>query len=231
MKLLLFDIDGTLMLSGGAGFRAIDRAFETLFGILNATDGVRPDGKTDPLIFREIVEKHGIAHGPGDEVFEQIRTTYEPLMAEEMRSSPARMMPGVEPLLESLAADPDLSLGLLTGNFERTARIKLDRFGLNHHFPFGAFGSDDEDRRCLPSTAVKRAEAHLGSPVGLGSHVLVIGDTPRDVECALVNGATAVGVATGRYNVEQLTQAGAHMVFEDLSDTEEVVKALTSTCP
>jgi phosphoglycolate phosphatase len=231
MKLLLFDIDGTLMLSGGAGFRAIDRAFEQIFGIRRATRGIVPDGKTDPLIFREIVERHALADGRHEEALDELRALYEPVMAEEMATSPARMMPGVDRLLDALGVEPDLTLGLLTGNFERTARIKLDRFGLNRHFHFGAFGSDHEDRTRLPATAVSRAEAHLGTAIGLGPHVRVIGDTPRDVECALVNGATAVGVATGRYNVEQLKEAGAHIVFEDFSDTESVAATLKAHSP
>jgi len=231
MKLLLFDIDGTLMLSGGAGFRAIDRAFEQRYGIARATLGIVPDGKTDPLIFREIIERHALALGCEEEALDELRTSYEPLMADEMATSPARMMPGVDELLEKLAAETDLQLGLLTGNFERTARIKLDRFGFNRHFPFGAFGSDHEDRTRLPATAVSRAEKHCGVPIGLGPHILVIGDTPRDVECALVNGATAVGVATGRYTTGQLRDAGAHVVFEDLSDTETVMLAIKTQIP
>jgi phosphoglycolate phosphatase-like HAD superfamily hydrolase len=227
MKLILFDIDGTLMLSGGAGFKAMDRAFEKLYGIPGATEGVVPDGKTDPLILREIITRHELAHGREQEALGELQTLYEPLMAEEMATSPARMMVGVRELLEALC-DSDGAIGLLTGNFERTARIKLDRFGLNRHFPFGAFGSDSEDRTRLPAVAVSRAEAHLGTSVGLGPHVLVIGDTPRDVECALVNGATPVGVATGRYSSEQLHDAGAHTVFEDFSDTRVVVSALAS---
>jgi phosphoglycolate phosphatase len=227
MKLLLFDIDGTLMLSGGAGFRAIDRTFEQIFGIRRATRGIVPDGKTDPLIFREIVERHALAQGSEEEALDTLRKHYEPLMAEEMATSPARMMPGVDTLLEELDAEPRCKLGLLTGNFEPTARIKLDRFGFNRFFTFGAFGSDHEDRTRLPSIAISRAETHHGLPIGLGRHVLVIGDTPRDVECALVNGATAVGVATGNYTIQQLLEAGAHVVFDDLSDAGEVVRILT----
>jgi phosphoglycolate phosphatase-like HAD superfamily hydrolase len=114
----------------------------------------------------------------------------------------------------------------LTGNYERTARIKLERFGLNHHFPFGAFGSDDGDRTRLPPVAVARAETFSGRPIGLGRHVMIIGDTPLDVGCALANGATAVGVATGNYSQSELQEAGAHLVFEDLSETGSVVEAL-----
>jgi len=231
VKLLLFDIDGTLMLSGGAGFRAIDRVFEESHGIGRATRGIVPDGKTDPMIFREVVDRHGLAGGGHSVSLGRLRERYAQIMAEEMAASPARLMPGVEMLLERLNADAGVALGLLTGNFEETARIKLRRFGLDRFFGFGAFGSDDGDRRLLPAKAVERAERRLGAPLGLGPHVVIIGDTPRDVECALVNRATAVAVATGRYSTAQLRDAGATVVFEDFSDTEAVVSTLTGISP
>jgi phosphoglycolate phosphatase-like HAD superfamily hydrolase len=117
-------------------------------------------------------------------------------------------------------------LGLLTGNLERTARIKLNRFDLNRFFKFGAFGSDSEHRVALPAIAAARAERLSGAPVALGRHVQIIGDTPRDVECALANGATAVAVATGGATTDELRSAGAHVVFEDFTHTTDVVAAI-----
>jgi phosphoglycolate phosphatase-like HAD superfamily hydrolase len=227
MRLLLFDIDGTLMYSGGAGFAAMERALEERFGVRNATRGVVPHGKTDPLILREIFGSFGLP--PGDEQFaiEELAETYERHLIEEMPTAPARLLPGVKELLMTLDQASDTMLGLLTGNLEPTARIKLERFDLNRHFPFGAFGSDHEERVRLPALAVERAEAIAGAAIGLGRHVHVIGDTPRDVACALDNGATAVAVATGSYSVDDLRAAGAHIVFEDFAATDDVAAVLT----
>jgi phosphoglycolate phosphatase-like HAD superfamily hydrolase len=227
MKLLLFDIDGTLMLSGGAGFRAMDRAIEARYGIVDATEGILPDGKTDGLILREVLRVRGLAAADEDAAVAELMTAYEPLLAEEMSDSPARLMPGVVELLEAISEIDGVMLGVLTGNFEEAARIKLGRLDLNRFFAFGAFGSDHEERDLLPPVAVARAEEHAGRRIGLGRHVLIIGDTPRDVACALANGATAVGVASHRFSVDELATAGAHIVFPNLEDTAGVVAALT----
>jgi phosphoglycolate phosphatase len=231
MKILLFDIDGTLMRSGGASFRAMERAFAELFGVGGATRGVVPHGKTDPLILREILHRHHLLEGDDGAALAALQALYERFLPEEMPRAPAVLMPGVRELLAALQAAPDTLLGLLTGNFERGARVKLDRFGLNRYFAFGAFGSDDGDRNRLPAIAVARAEALLGRPLGLGPHVVVIGDTPRDVECALASGAAAVGVATGSYSVAELEAAGAAIAFRDLADTASVLAALAIPLP
>jgi phosphoglycolate phosphatase-like HAD superfamily hydrolase len=135
-------------------------------------------------------------------------------------------MPGVRELLHALSGHPQVLLGLLTGNFERTAQVKVATFGLDRYFAFGAYGSDHGDRLRLPPIAVERAERLAGRPIGLGRHVVIVGDTPRDVVCARAWGATAVGVATGRSSTRQLLDAGADLVFEDLSDTRAVLTAL-----
>lgn len=222
MKILLFDIDGTLMLSGGAGRRAIDRAFFDLHGITGAFEGIVPDGNTDPKIFTEIVTNHRLALADEETAFAKLAARYAEHMVDEMRRSDgAHLMPGVMPLLDSLVQQTDLGLGLLTGNFEETARIKLDRFDLNPIFPFGAFSSDHAVREKLVPIAVERAEAHLGRAIGLGSHVIVIGDTPMDVACALAHGATAIGIAASRYSVPELEAAGAHLALPSLDHSRE----------
>lgn len=222
MKILLFDIDGTLMLSGGAGRRAIDRAFFDLHGINGAFEGIVPDGNTDPKIFSEIVANHRLALADETAAFAEFATRYAEHMVDEMhRSEGAHLMPGVLPLLDSLVQRTDLSLGLLTGNLERTARIKLDRFDLNRFFSFGAFSSDHAEREALVPIAAERAEAHLGRAIGLGSQVIVIGDTPMDVACALAHGATAIGIAASRYSVPELEAAGAHLALPSLDHSRE----------
>ena len=229
MKILLFDIDGTLMLSGGAGRRAIDRAFFDLYGITDAFGSVVPDGNTDPKIFSEIMANHRLVVADRTAAFAALAERYAEHMRDEMRrSANARLMPGVPRLLELLAERADLGMGLLTGNFETTARIKLDRFGLNPFFPFGAFSSDHAEREALVPIAVERAEAHFGTPIGLGRHVVVIGDTPADVGCALARNATAVGVAASRYSVRDLESAGAHVALPSLEDPAAFLELIDS---
>ena len=225
LTVLLFDVDHTLLAAGGAGFRAMDRAFLELYGVDHATRGIVPDGKTDPMLFSEALVRCRLAPAgapppPG------LVTRYEGLFPEEMTAPPATLMPGVSELLDALAGRDDVALGLLTGNLETTAKIKLATFGLDRHFAFGAYGSDHADRLELPPIAVERAERLTGRRIGLGPHVVVVGDTPRDVDCARASGATAVGVATGRSSVRQLLDAGAHAALQDLSDTERSLRAL-----
>lgn len=226
MQLVLFDIDHTLLASGGAGFRAINRAFVELCGVEEATRGIVPDGKTDPMLFEE-----AIRNAPGldideDAALAELTGLYERLLPEEMAAPPARLMPGVTQLMEELSERSGVVLGLLTGNLETTALAKLRTFNLDRYFSFGAFGSDDRDRLKLPPVAVRRAEQLTGESIGLGPHVVIIGDTQRDVACALAWGATAVGVATGNTTADELRDAGAHLVFRDLSDTSAVIAAL-----
>jgi phosphoglycolate phosphatase len=227
LKLLLFDIDGTLMLSGGAGRRAIDRAFLELHGISDAFGDVIPDGNTDPAIFRAIFANHDLRVGDGSPAFREVVECYVRHLPAEIRASDrAHLMPGAAALVRHLSRSDDLALGLLTGNFEATARIKLDRFGLNDFFPFGAFGSDDGVRTRLVPIAVERAEAHLGREIGIGPQVVIIGDTPQDVECAVVHGATAIGVAASRYSVADLEAAGANHALPTLDDIPAFMRAI-----
>jgi len=227
VKVLLFDLDGTLLLSGGAGMRAMSEAIREQFGVEDAFRDIVPDGKTDPVIFREMLRTCRIPIEDEAAAIKKLAGRYEQLLTLEMPKSPgARLMPGVVELLEALREKPGVLLGLLTGNFEATAKIKLARFDLNGFFSFGAFATDSEIRARLVPIAVAKAEAATGLDIGLGRHIFVIGDTPLDVKCALDNGATAVGVATAKSSVEELQKAGAHIVFSDLSDMRGVLSAL-----
>lgn len=227
MRLLLFDVDGTLLLSGGAGMRAVDRVVRERFGVGGASRGVVPDGKTDPMIFREVLASLGPLVKDPERELGAMAARYVELMEEEVAASPgARLMPGVSELLGLLHPRRGVLLGLLTGNLEPTARLKLGRFGLNRYFPVGAFASDDERRERLVPIAVRRAERFAGCRIGLGDRVMVIGDTPRDVACAVANGVTAVGVAAWRYSQADLARAGATVVLPDLADHPAVLAAL-----
>ncbi len=226
MKVLLFDIDGTILRTGGAGRRTMDRIFLELWGVPDAFEGTRADGKTDPMIFREMLEQHGVRVEDAESAIAEIQRRYEAGFADEMRDSPAVLMPGIEAVLDAVANRDDVAVGLVTGNLETTARIKVEHFGLGHHFPFGAYSSDSPARRDLPPVAVSRAEALRGRAIGLGRHVIVIGDTPHDVDCALHNGCTAVGVGAAGWSAAELADAGAHAVLDDLADLDAVLAAL-----
>jgi len=227
LKVFLFDIDGTLMLSGGAGKRSMERAFADLFGVPHAFNGFDFQGKVDPAIFREAIRLHNLRPADEDAAIRQLIDTYERYVADEMpRTTTAVLMPGVRELLERLAGRPDVSLGLLTGNLLGGARAKLSHFDLWRFFPYGAFGSDHEDRRALVPIALARASVHLRLVIEPGRHVYVIGDTDRDIACAKANNCTAVGVATLGFTAEQLRSLGADIVFQDLSDTARVLREL-----
>jgi phosphoglycolate phosphatase-like HAD superfamily hydrolase len=222
-KVLLFDIDATLLKTGWAGLRALNRVFDRLYGVKEATNGIRPGGKTDPLIIRELVEKRCPDLDPDREI-PRVAEIYVEYLAEEVEISPGfQVMPGVPELLEALSRIPHLVLGLATGNLEQGAYIKLRRAGLGAYFSFGGFGSDSENRTELVLAAIRRAGDHLKGEVPLDS-VYVIGDTPRDILCGKEAGARTVAVATGGSSVEELGKYEPDHLFEDFSSTNSVVQ-------
>ena len=224
MKLLLFDIDGTLLDSGGAGTRALNYAFRELFSLDHAFEGIGMAGKTDIQIIRECLEKHGVPTDNG--LIPRMMNAYLTYLKAEIQNSTRHVKPGIHEALSALSGrNGKCLLGLLTGNIELGARMKLEPFALNKYFPSGAFGSDDEDRNRLLPIARRRFEELTGREIPFGDCV-IIGDTPRDVHCAKPYGAFSVGVATGPYHYEALEEAGADIVFRDLSDTEAFLKAV-----
>jgi phosphoglycolate phosphatase len=227
-KLVLFDIDGTILLTAGAGRRAIVAAIGEQVGSSGSFDRVRFDGKTDPQIVSELLEAAGHSGPHTEERVGGFCRRYVDLLAQELEESSAgiTLMPGVEVLLERLEAHHDVVLGLLTGNVAEGASLKLRAAGLNPaRFRVGAYGSDAADRADLPPIAAERARRYFGrSPAG--AEVVIIGDTPSDISCGRCIGARAVGVATGAYSVSDLEACGADAVFPDLSDTERVLKAI-----
>ena len=229
-KLVLFDIDGTLLLSAGAGRRAILAALGEFIPDVATLQAIRFDGKTDPQIVLELLLAAG-APGPHDEatittVLERYVSHLEQDLA--VRGHHSRLMPGIPDLLDALEADPGVVLGLLTGNVVAGARLKLRAAGLDPtRFVVGAFGSDHARRGELPPIAAKRAEAHFGR-VPSGAEVVIIGDTPADVSCGICIGARSVAVATGGFSVAELEAAGAHAVFADFSDLVRAREAILS---
>ena len=224
--LLLFDIDGTLLLSGRAGLRAMTRAFAQTFGITDAFEGQHFGGRTDSFLVSHALKKAGLPDTPDAHL--RFRENYIPLLAEEIQhpgEGHKGLMPGARELLEALQDFDDLHAALLTGNYREAAEIKLQHFELWDFFEWGAFSDDHFDRNELVPIARSRAETY-DIPAEAIERVIVIGDTPHDIECARVAGARSIAVATGGYTVEQLRGFGADAVLPDLSDTEAVIKLL-----
>ena len=221
MKALLFDIDQTLINTGGAGLRGLDRACLKLFGLQNAMEGISPHGKTDPAIVREIVRRKLGSETPTNTDIATILDSYISFLKEEVHTSATyRVLPGVQTLLDQLAARGDVLVGLATGNIELGARIKLERGGLNPYFSFGGFGSDAEDRTELVRKAAEKA-AHKNGGFIAASNIFVIGDTPLDIDAGNRAGFKTVGVATGSYSVEQLLASGARIAVPDLAQRSD----------
>ena len=224
---VLFDIDGTILRTDGAGRRAVHRALAEVFGA-SVVEGHEFDGKTDPQIVRELMLMAGMSAPAIQERLPDALVRYVELLGTELGGADHREMifPGVGALLDALEARDDVLLGLLTGNVREGAMAKLSAVGLApERFKVGAFGSDHADRPELPAIARTRAEALLGQPVA-GRQVVVIGDTPADMGCGRRIGARAIGVATGRYSMDALRACDAAAVFPDLSDTAAVMRAI-----
>lgn len=225
MKLLLFDIDGTLILSGGAGLRAMTRAFARLYGIADGLAGVNLSGRTDNSILRDALAKFDLPDT--EEVEAEFKALYFELLAEEMPLpvDGKRIMPGVAELLEALASRPEVHLGLLTGNWQTSGYLKLADFGLDRYFQFGAFADDSSIRDELLPFAVERFERrHKLRPQP--EEVYVIGDTPYDIRCARPHGARAVAVAAASHSLTDLAAWSPDHLFADLTDTAAALEVL-----
>lgn len=225
-KLFLFDVDNTLLFSGGAGGWAMNLAFRELYGVENGFQGVEFAGRTDRAILIDGLALHRLPAADFDAEVEKFEETYlRHLRTTLVDAAGGRVLPGVHELLTALESTPGTRLGLATGNFRRGAFMKLEYYQLHHFFPEGGFGGDSEDRSEVVAAAIRRFNSSEPLPP---EHVCVVGDTPIDVEAARVNGARAVGVATGRTSTEELSAAGADLVFADFADWKSVLGALLS---
>lgn len=227
MKVVLFDIDGTLLLSDGAGRRAMERALVATFGTAGPKS-YRYGGKTDRLIVRETMRLEGIADADIDAAMDAVVVAYLRNLREDLETTPgnARALPGVFALLDAVEAHDGLLLGLLTGNVVEGAGVKLRAVRIApERFPVGAFGSDHELRPMLPPIARERASAHLGRDVG-GDQLVIIGDTEHDMTCGQGVGARAIGVATGGVPRATLESHAPVAVFDDFTDTARVLEAI-----
>jgi phosphoglycolate phosphatase-like HAD superfamily hydrolase len=225
IRLILFDIDGTLVLTGGAGVRATERAFRDVFDYTDGLTSVSMAGRTDAWIVAEMAALHG--RTVDDARIGLFKKVYVRYLSEEIEQPGPRkgILPGVRPLLDQLASSGELYLGLLTGNFHEGARIKLQYFDLWRYFGAGAFGDAAHDRNGLLWKAMAAVE-QSGGPHVRPSEVVIIGDTPLDVAVAVAGGARSIAVATGSYDVKTLLESGADVALPDLSDRQVVLEAL-----
>ncbi|MGH7564590.1 MAG: HAD family hydrolase [Gemmatimonadota bacterium] len=224
--MILFDIDGTLLHAGGAPRRAFRRALVECFGTEGAAASDDFSGKTDPQIAYELMTEEGFEDGHIAERIAGVCEHYLQGLATELeRETRHRLFPGVAELLRRLAADPRVVLGLVTGNVEEGARLKLAHFGLWELFPVGAFGSDDRVRDRLPPIAVERAKRRTGRAFE-GEEVVIVGDTPADIRCARASGALAVAVATGIPSRETLIVAEPDILLGSLEEWPDLLADL-----
>ncbi len=222
--LFLFDIDMTLIDTGGSGRRALEGAFSDLFGIENAFDGYHFQGKVDRAIFAEVYGRNtGLVLE--DDVARELGRGYLVRLEEELAAGPYRILPGVLDLLRLLEAREDCFLGLATGNLEAAAHMKLAWGGLDGYFLAGGYGSDSAFRATLTRLGIERLSAAARSlggtpPVGDARRrrVLVVGDTPADIAAAAANGVTSVAIATGGVAREDLADCGPDLLFDDMRE-------------
>jgi len=223
-RLLLFDIDGTLVW-GGPAKRAFHSAMVETFGTAGDIEVHSFAGKTDPQIARELLQGAGLPDPEIDAGLPDLFGRYLEGLEAGLEENPMEVLRGVVELLDALAEEDGMGLALVTGNVAGGARLKLGSAGLMHHFSFGGYGSDSEYRDDLPGVAIQRAQEVWGVEFA-GEDVVVIGDTPRDVQCGRAAGTVTVGVATGSFEANDLADAGAHHVVEDFRDTRSVLELL-----
>ena len=228
--LALFDIDGTLVDTGGAGRVGLEASFRSVFGLDDVSGSatrVRFDGKTDPAIIADIAREAGIPAAEVEARYAELQEAYLRALRNELAvpNRRRRVMPGVRPLLDRLAARPDVFLGLVTGNIEEGARVKLDAFGLNRYFVDGGFSSDHPERSEIARIAHQRLSRRAGFRFPV-DRVMVVGDTELDVVCARANGFRAIAVESGWVPRDRLLAAEPDTLLADLTDADAVLAAM-----
>lgn len=221
--LLLWDIDGTMVGSSGAGMRALQAGLLKAFGINGLLDDIDFAGRTDRWIVERVFAKFGLAASAENEA--RYLDAYLACLPGELAAASARVLPGVQALLDAAEADASVAQGLLTGNIRRGAQVKLGHHGLWRYFAFGAFADDSPLRNELGPHALRRAREHLGAEVA-AADAWIIGDTPHDIACARVVGANVLAVATGHHSAAELAEHRPDALLEDLSDAEAFWRAI-----
>ena len=220
MHICFFDIDGTLLLSGGAGQAAMEAALMAEFQTREEPHGISAAGRTDRAIVTDLLTYYGIESD--DAIYERFLGVYLSHLPQHLSSRGGAVLPGVEDVLEGLHARDDVRLGLLTGNYARGADAKLRHFGLHHYFQFGGYGDRHTDRADVAREALAAYREH--HPECSDDDTLwVIGDTPHDITCGRAIDANVIAVCTGMFNAEELFQYDPDHLFEDFSDVEQIL--------
>jgi len=223
MHICLFDIDGTLLKTGGAGQAAMEAAMETEFGVRQPVEGISTAGRTDRAITADIFAFHGLDNSP--ENCERFLSSYLKHLPDHLEERDGTILPGVQALLNTLSARGDVLLGLLTGNYREGAQIKLGYYRLDTHFRFGGFGDRHHHRNDVAREALDEVHRQCDDNAEL-QRLWVIGDTPADIECGRTIGANVVAVGTGMYSLKTLEAAGPDHLFADLSDLDPLLDLL-----
>jgi phosphoglycolate phosphatase-like HAD superfamily hydrolase len=220
MHICLFDIDGTLLSSGGAGKAAMERALASAFGVPASSDGIPFSGRTDRAIVRDLFHLHNVPESV--ENWQQFLTCYLEHLPDCLHSHEGKILPGIAAFLDHLRERDNAVVGLLTGNVRDGARLKLGHYGLYHHFAFGGFGDEHFERNAVAHDALAAVKNHCNGSVDC-ERIWVIGDTPLDIRCARSIGARAVAVATGLHSLEGLAAEKPDVLLQDFSDPEPLL--------
>ena len=221
MKMILFDIDGTLLLTGGAGRIALESCFEELFGIPNSWGDLIPDGKTDDMILRELAQ-NALSRDLTKHEYDTLRKRYLELFRIEIKKAPHfRLMPHIKEVLLRLSQKKNVLMGLATGNFEEASWLKVERGGLKSYFKFGGFGSDSSDRIELTRTAIERGQKLASKPISKND-IFVIGDSIHDIRAGKALGIHTLAVATGRTTHQELLDCKPDLLLKDLTEKEKL---------
>lgn len=223
MHICLFDIDGTLISSGGAGKKALEAAVVETFGITHALETLSLSGRTDLAILHDVLRLHGIEET--QENWQRLSASYLKNLPAALASGSGRILPGIAELLDHLKDREDVGVGLLTGNIRAGARVKLGHFGLFEYFAFGGYGDRHLDRDDVAREAFEEVRNRWNGTVR-SDRIWVIGDTPLDVRCARAIGAQVVAVATGWHPREELAGHQPDLLFDDLSDAGPFLERL-----